>query len=260
MNGPRVEFFCPSRGRATTATTPAMIPGVRVFVRECEADEYRARGWRVDVQPESATGNMARVRNAIIELAEREKIRALVMVDDDLSEFIQWVGPFKKARKLSGEEVVEIAETMAIQAEESGCRVFGMNQIHDRGAYRQFSPFSFTNIILGPFLGVLLPVPYRFDDRLGLKEDYDFSLQALNVDRRILRFNAFCYVTKHLTLAGGCAFSRTTEREREQFERLRAKWGGEIIASDSGASHKMRTKKATVFDPNPRVRVPIAGI
>ncbi len=64
-----------------------------------------------------------------------------------------------------------------------------------------------------------------YDEALPLKEDYDMTLQQLNLERVILRLNAYHYVCKQSVNEGGCASYRNREREKQQIEALRQKVG-----------------------------------
>lgn len=56
-----------------------------------------------------------------------------------------------------------------------------------------------------------------------------------------------------------CNVSQYGEREREQFELLRKKWGSDIVKLDR--SNKGRSKKKRKYiDYNPIIKIPIKGI
>jgi hypothetical protein len=235
-----------------------------MFVRESEAAHYRARGFEVVIQPEGATGNMARVRNAILDHAKAEKADAVIMLDDDVTGVSIWTGRTKHQRALASAEIQEFGERLAVYARDAEAPVFGINLVADRGAYRTFKPFSLTKVVLGTFMGVLLPTDLRFDPALPLKEDYDFCLQALNRHRRILRADYACYHTVHVTIPGGCAIVRTAGVEASQYAALLAKWGPTIVRSgqasrDAAAKGRGLTRTSS-DDHNPIVRVPIPGV
>lgn len=198
---------------------------------------------------------MARVRNAIIEHF-KGKAEWVVMIDDDVTRIGRHLGIKKTKHYLDSNDVDEFIERGATMAEECGCSVFGMNMLPDTGAYRQYTPFSFTNCVLGPFMAVRTDTPLRFDERLSLKEDYDFSIQAMRRDRRVLRFNQYFYEVKHLNLTGGCAFYRTSTKEVEQMKIFRSKWGTNVVRVDRMKANATARKR---LDTNPVVRIPIMG-
>lgn len=52
---------------------------------------------------------------------------------------------------------------------------------------------------------------------------------------------------------------RSMEKEKEQFEKLRNKWGNDIVKLDK--SNKGRSKKKKKYiDYNPIIKIPIRGI
>ena len=69
----------------------------------------------------------------------------------------------------------------------------------------------------------------RFDERLPLKDDYDYCLQNLNKYRKILRFNYACMIKKDHGNLGGCADYRTMSREMDQLKLLQKKWANKIV-------------------------------
>jgi hypothetical protein len=91
-----------------------------------------------------------------------------------------------------------------------------------------------------------------------LKQDFDMTLQQLNLERVVLRVNSHHYSCNQSTNAGGCAAYRNRDREREIFERLQSKWGKDIIHEDS--SNKGHTSKQKRFDYNPILKSPIKGV
>ena len=125
-----------------------------------------------------------------------------------------------------------------------------MNLLPDKGAYREYTPFSLTVPILGPFQA-FNNLDLRYSESLPLKEDYDLSLQVLNKYRKTLRFNAYHYYVKQHTNIGGCADYRTLEREKAQIIAFQKKWGKQIVQED---------KSSKGFDINPIVKIPIRGV
>ena len=148
-------------------------------------------------------------------------------------------------------------------AKEWGVRLWGVNLNQDKQSYREYTPFSLTSVILGPFM-VHLPHSVRFDERFPTKDDYDFSIQILNKHRRILRLNKFFYVCKMAGSGsgqtGGHARIRNLHNEMVQVIGMQKKWGPRIIRLDDGKSRSHSTKKIQNFDINPIVKVPIRGV
>lgn len=252
----KIGVFAPSYKRADMVKTHLILSNVIYVVMESEAKDYRARGLNVRSIPDEVQGNVARVRNYILENCIGEKG---VMVDDDLEMFKRW--DFENGmpiqKQMAGEDVMELIENGFIMLEESGFKLFGLNIIGDKGSYREYTPISFTNWVSGSFMGII-KTDIRFDERIPLKEDYDFCLQHLNKYRGLLRFNSVSMVKKDHGNVGGCADMRTLQFEREQMELFTRKWGTKIVKQDT--TKKKGMKKEMTFDINPVIKVPIKGV
>lgn len=241
-----IKYFSPSYKRPDGVTTQKYLPFCKYVVAESEAEEYLRNGHDCWIVPDSAQGSVSRIRNYILDNADADKI---VMLDDDLSYLGRWNR--QKQTRLSADDVLEFCEMGFSLADDLGVKYWGVNILPDKGAYREYTPFSMTSVILGPFQA-FNGLDLRYDEKLPLKEDYDLSLQVLNKYRSTLRFNAYHYVCKQQTNKGGCASYRTIEREKQQFLAFQKKWGSKIV--------KMDTASKKSFDINPVVKVPIKGV
>lgn len=233
----------PSYKRTGKVKTLGIFPMAKLFVHEFEAVEYKNvyPDNEIVAVPDKLSGNMAKVRNFILENAGDERI---LMCDDD----IDYIGYFQNAYdrgSYSNDELYKKIENLFDACDDAGTKLWGINLLNNPKAYRQYSPFSFLSIVYGSFMGIIKS-DIRFDERLGLKEDVDFSIQHLKKYRRILRLNKMFYQTYHVKIAGGCASYRTSEEEKKNMSDLQKKWGSEIV----------KIRKSI----NPVVIVPIAGI
>ena len=241
----KILFFAPSYKRPDDVITHKYLPFVTYVVAEFEADKYLANNYKVWVVPDKAQGNLCRIRNHILDNAKSKKV---IIVDDDMSFIGRWNQ--QKAKKLNADEVFEFSENAFNLCNDLNIKYWGMNLLPDKGAYREYTPFSFTNYIGGPFQA-FNDLDLRYDENLPLKEDYDLSLQVLNKYRKTLRFNAYHYGVKQHINKGGCADYRTKKREEEQFFLLQKKWGNKIVTRD---------KSSKGWDLNPIVKIPIRGV
>jgi hypothetical protein len=260
-----VRVRVPSYGRADgkVIATQALFPWATLVVHAFEAEAYRAGGNAVIECPDAIRGNIAKVRNWILEREFESGARVVVMMDDDYQGFLRWAHPDQTkrstSRMLTSVEVAEFILRASVTAEEAGARLFGVGLLADKMAYRECAPLSFNSPVLGPF-HCHLRHDLRYDERLPLKDDYDMFLQQMRVFRRVVRFNAYYYGCGHYHAQGGCSSYRNVERERSQFALFQRKWGGDIVRSDvSGDSRKYRVRAQKV-DINPVIRVPIPGI
>jgi hypothetical protein len=241
-----MKIYSPSYKRADSVITQKYIPDCIYVVADFEADKYLANGHKCWVVPDSAQGSVAKIRNYILDNADTDKI---VMLDDDLSHIGRWCEQVDL--KLTADEFIEFCEMGFNLASDLNVKYWGMNILSDKGAYREYTPFSMTSCILGPFQA-FNGLDLRYDETLPLKEDYDLSLQVLNKYRKTLRFNAYHYVVKQHTNKGGCADYRTIEREKEQLYLLQKKWGSKIVKQDKQSKQS--------YDINPIVRAPLRGV
>jgi len=259
-----ILICCPSYRRPTQVDTLKYIPHITVYVAEKEADAYRIgnKGAIIKTMPDKIQGNIARVRNWIL---DQNPGRIVCIVDDDL----QYIGYHERnvIHKLRSEwEISRFLVKYTLMAMDFGTPLWGINVNLDKQCYREYTPFSLTSVVLAPFMVHISP-ELRFDERIPLKEDYDFSLQVLNKHRKILRVNKYHYLTKQggsktgAGQTGGCGTSRSLDEEKRQLALLQKKWGNKIVQVDGLENNRSHSSEKTKnFDINPVVRVPIMGI
>lgn len=257
---PAIGIYAPSYRRPGQTTTQAMFPRCTYVVAESEAPAYEAAGARIWAVPDAAQGNLCRIRNYILDHAPEDLI---VLLDDDF----QHIGRICKSRPYfrdfpDPDSFYAFLENGFRIALDANVYLWGINPVADRLAYRVYTPFSTVSYIGGPFQAVRRETPLRYDENLPLKEDYDFTLQHLNHHRRVWRFNAYSYRVRQHEQAGGCAAYRTLQREHEQFQALRRKWGSRIVQLDPGlvpGEGRSRVLRGG-YDINPVIRAPIKGV
>lgn len=244
------KIYSPSYKRADVCKTHKYIPSVTYVVRESEAEDYKSVHENLWIVPDSAQGNVARIRNYILDNAPEDNI---VFMDDDIKNFGRFNG--NELMKLDNEGVLNMIQEGFQLAEDLNTCYWGINLLQDKGAYREYTPFGTCQMILGPFCGHRKN-PFRYDEKIYLKEDYDMSLQVLNKYRKTLRLNMYHYVCDQATLKGGCADARSVAREMEHILMLQKKWGTDIVKFDTSN----KSKKNKTFDINPIIKVPIKGV
>jgi len=247
----KFEILSPSYRRPDSVTTQKYLPRCTYVVAQSEKRAYVKNGHRVIAVPNTVQGNVSRVRNWIL-----DHFDPVLILDDDIRRFGRWSE--QQNIKLDTDDAMEFIEQAFNLAKQMGAKMWGMNLLPDKGAYREYTPFAFRSVVLGPVQG-FTGLDLRYDELLPLKEDYDLSLQVLNKYRRTLRFNMMHYVCSQHTNTGGCASYRTMDRERKQFHELQKKWGSDIVRVDNQGG-QVNQKKRTTWDINPVVRVPIAGV
>jgi hypothetical protein len=109
-----------------------------------------------------------------------------------------------------------------------GLKVWGLAMASDPRFYREFAPFV-TQCVIGANIIGIIKNPIRFDERLKVKEDYDYSMQHIYKYGGALRFNKFGINVIHLTNKGGCVDYRTKDTELDAYEILRKKYGENVV-------------------------------
>ena len=222
---------------------PAAVAGYKYFdsavivVPESQAKEYAENYFRrrIVAIPDAADGNIARKRNWIL----KNMPRPVLMLDDDVEGLTTTEGEYDKRGRFLGRSNQNIklspAQAMAViengfnLAHQWGCALWGLNVNTDGLNYQQYKPLSISSIVLGPFQGHLRH-GLLYDERMGTKDDYDFSIQVLNKYRKILRINKYAYQCKHGGNAGGIVSQRTMEVESGYCRAIEKKWGRGVIS------------------------------
>ena len=206
---------------------------------------------RIIVLPDAEDGDIIKKRNWILNNIPRP----LIMIDDDVKNIQFWND--RKENYLSKEFPKELLndlfKELVNMAEQFDVKLFGLSQNQDDRQYREFLPFSLSNLILGPFQGHL-EHDMIFDKRVGTKDDYDMALQHLNKYKKILRFNKYAYDCEHGDNKGGIVSYRSKEKEIEYCKAIMLKWGKKII------QYKIPPTKMTDLLNAKKVNVPINGV
>ncbi len=244
------RVICPSYKRAgNIRATLAFGKQLVIACHEFEVAEYAAKNPNLTIMPipDKFRGNMGAVRNFIRDTVDTPW---LLMVDDDVDE----IGKHEEGHQIPMglDEIDLLILNGFTMCEELGTVLWGVNLQSDPKFYREYSPFSLLSPVLGPFSGHILRPEVvnkvRYDERLGLNEDYDYALQVLLKYRKILRMNKYYYIAGHLRDRGGCGAYRMMDEEIKQSKIMVKKWGPKVV--------KYNLKKST----NPELYCPLAGI
>lgn len=260
----KISINCPSYKRPKVETLD-YISSCKVWVAEAEYEAYikanPGNEGNIIAVPNNVQGNLCRIRNYILD-HELEQNDVVLLIDDDLHS----VGRYEPIGKygyndvlLDEDELYDMLEEYSILCGDFGFKYWGIMCNMDALSYRQTTPFSTVSYIGGPFQCFINGNPLRYDERLPLKEDYDMTLQNCNKYRGCLRVNKYHYDCKQSKQKGGCATYRNYDREIQQLEALRKKWGGEIVKIDNVLNHNAKREKNKI-DYNPIIRIPIPGV
>lgn len=261
----KISVNVPSYHRPNKIVTLDYLPYVRVWVDGSEYEEYKKANPKADIVKcaDGIQGNLCRVLNYILDEEFKRGMDVVLILDDD----IHWIERFEvneltgfgyEPYKLNSDEVLTMVEKYSILAKDLGAKFWGINISPDKFNYKHNQPFSTKSYIGGPFRCHLKGSRCRYDERLFFKDDYDMTLQQLNMERVVLRVNAYHYICEQSTNKGGLAAYRNREREYEQCEMLIKKWGGHIFAYDN--TNKGKTEKEKRQDYNLIMKIPIKGV
>lgn len=260
-----ISINAPSYKRPNDVKTLDYLPFCRIWVDNKEYEAYKESYPDADIVscPDGVQGNVSRIRNYILKQEFERGMDAVVIVDDDLQclrrfDYDDMDNWGYVPHIITAEEFLPFVEKYSIIADDLGAKLWGVNCNSDPMAYRHNTPFSTRSVVLGPFGCFLRGNRCWYDENLPLKEDYDMTLQQLNMERVVLRVNAYHYLCKQSEQKGGCATYRNRQREEDQLEALRRKWGGSIVKVDT--TNKGKTSKEKRLDYNPIIRVPILGV
>lgn len=257
----KVAICCPSYKRPKVKSFDFYGNLLQVYVDCGEYDDYIVENpeyvENIISVPAGVQGNVARIRNYILEdCLVRKDYDVVCIVDDDMDYIGYYEGT--KLHKLEKDEILPFIERYSQLCEDFGFKMWGVNLNSDPQCYREYSPFSTLSVVLGPFSCYLRGNECRYDESLPLKEDYDMALQNLNKYRGILRVNKYHYSCDQSTNKGGCASYRNIKKEIEQLNLLKKKWGKVVKIDIADKSHS--SKKVKKIDYNPIIKCPIKGI
>ena len=179
-----MKIFVPSYKRAGDVLTRKVIPDSILAIHEFEEEDYKKNeGGELLVIPDELRGNIAKVRNYILDNANDDRI---VMLDDD----VKAVGYHQDCsqNEMNYNQILDFIDNGYVMCEELGCRLWGINLQSDPKFYREYNPFSLLGVVLGTFSCHYKP-ELRYDEELFLNEDYDFFLKTINGHRKTFRFN-----------------------------------------------------------------------
>jgi hypothetical protein len=255
-----IRICAPSYKRPEGVLTLKYLPFLKVYVAPEEYKDYRRSNPGAEIVrcAKGIQGNVARVRNHILDQEFEAGADVVVITDDDLKGVYYWEG--NRKHLVQTEELPFVIEKFTVMARDFKAYLWGFNLYQDKQIYQEMSPFTTLSPILGPFTAHLRGTEIRYDERFLLKEDYDLWLQHIYRYRITLRSQKYFYVCKQSEQAGGCAAQRNMKREREQFALLQKKWGSQIVKRDiNPRSHNLKKKKVRE-DYNPVLYVPIKGV
>tara|TARA_Y100000593_G_scaffold9824_1_gene17842 strand:+ start:1229 stop:1945 length:717 start_codon:yes stop_codon:yes gene_type:complete len=237
-----MKIVVPSYKRAGNVLTRKVFPDSMLAIHEFEEDLYKEKeGGELLIVPDNMRGNIAKVRNYILDNVESERI---IMADDD----IRGMGYHENGKQnvMNYKRLLEFIDNGYSMCKDLGARLWGVNLQSDPMFYHEFQPITLLGVVLGTFSCHYKP-ELRYDESLYLNEDYDFFLKNILKYRKVLRYKKYYYMADHLDMKGGCGAYRLKDTEIEQAKIMQKRWGSKVFRFD--------IEKST----NGRVRIPIPG-
>lgn len=205
----------------------ALIGDATWIVGEGETDAYEAAG-AYDVLE---GGGLCESRNLALKVAFDNNVPCVELSDDLRGiKTVYDVTPEGKnlVRDIS---FVDAVEALMGGAFASGAKLAGCAPTNNPFYANFKKPVGNKHFIVGDFIFVR-PCELFFDERLKLKEDYDYTLAHLHDFGTVARLNLLLPTFVHRTNPGGACDFRTAEREQDAIAYLRYKWGSKHIVDN----------------------------
>ncbi len=217
------KVYIPSKGRAGKVTSHNLFLDSHIVCPDSEVKDYKKHHEKVIGVPDEVKG-ITPTRNWIL---DHNKSNYHIQVDDDARSFHKYEKT-ELVRFTEPERIDSILNTMFLMTDEIGYKVWGLAMASDYKFYRPFAPFSTQGIVVANLIGIIKN-PLRFDERLRVKEDYDYSMQHIYKYGGVLRTHKYGIDVIHLTNEGGCVGYRTKEVELQAYDTLLKKYGSSVV-------------------------------
>lgn len=182
------NIYIPSYNRADLVRTYEYLGTGHIVVPKSQEAQYKKRyGKAIVTIDDKMDGSVAKKRNAVLDIIEREQKDAYGwIIDDDFYKFKRK----KENKELTADECLEQLERIYIMAKDMDAKYGGVDYSEDNMKLKDMAPFSLTKPIFGMCL-VKANDGIRYDTRLRVNEDVDFWVQKLNKGRRIIKDNQY---------------------------------------------------------------------
>lgn len=186
-------------------------------VRDSDVQAYQDAGAQ---HVAAAPKGVAAARNFALSAAFDEQLPSVTLSDD-----FRRVKAAKSGAKPTELTLTEALGTLLEHTQMSGFKLGGASPTDN--AYFVRHDHQAQHFIVGDAT-VVTPCPLRYDTRLQLKEDYDFTLQHIEAYGGANRCDHLLFTWKHYSNKGGAVDTRTVEVEQEAIALLMRKWPGQV--------------------------------
>ena len=129
-----MKIYAPSYKRHKGVKTHKIIKDIIYCVHEFEAEDYKKLGYNIEVMPDSIKGNIARVRNYILDNYIDEKG---LIVDDDLEAIKRWNVKEGKPKQEKIENIIRYETSSSETSKSSHSEIIHQNQFFRQQARSQ---------------------------------------------------------------------------------------------------------------------------
>lgn len=215
------------------------VPRERIILslqNEDDVKEYTAKGFAdksIIIQCEGYC--VSDNRNNILDYAERNGIKRLLMLDDDVSgiDILNGGKYFRVNNEAQLEQLFDFAD-------KHNAPIWGTYPL--KNAMFQKMQIKLRCIFIGTCIG-FTDMSLRFDNTIRVKEDYELCLRVISSRRNSIRFDHIAVVASHKSI-GGCAddwaageSAKATQELLRRYEGLireNPKRRGEILMNNIG--------------------------
>lgn len=222
VNGQNVYVGIISHLRAQNVPAMQQLVGDATwYVGHGEGEEYRRAGASYVVE----SGALCRSRNAILDDAFAHNAIALEL-SDDLKKIEYAIDKENKNKTLLS--ITDAIALMLEGAQKNGAMLVGTAPTNNAFFFNPAKPYHTQAFIVGDMI-LVKPTDLRFDERLKLKEDYDYTMQHIMKYGCVARVNSLLPTFLHRSNPGGACDYRNARREQRAIRFLKKKWPGFIV-------------------------------
>lgn len=203
------------------------------YVPENELSVYASQG----IHAKKDGGSLCSARNNALRDAWLTGVPC-IQVSDDIKRILH-VFPTKKF------ELVDFNFAIEAILKEMGASTSKLGGIPPTDNPLNFNPkykIKRANFIIADLI-VVKPCDLFFDEKMSLKEDYDYTLQHIEKFGEVTRVEYVMAQFLHKTNAGGAVAARTAELEQKNIKYLIQKWGHERITINPKRGNEILLKR-----------------
>lgn len=173
------------------------------------------------------SGGLCESRNSAIELAKKAGRHYCVQLSDDLKKIRLATAP-NQAHDITGIEAIKLMKT---RLEESFYALAGVAPTANAYFYTG-TPTHNAAFCVGDMVLIDVRSDIRWDEKLKLKEDYDFTAAHMTRWGGVVRCNDILAEFLHGSNPGGAVEARTAKLEQKSISYLRQKWGARMFPAN----------------------------